>query len=85
MAEKEKIVYIVTHAGEDPERATFPFMFATAAQAMEVEAVVTLQGSGVYLAKKGYLEHVHGAGLPELKTLVNTFIGEGGTLLVCTP
>ena len=51
MAEKEKIVYIVTHAGEDPERATFPFMFATAAQAMEVEAVVTLQGS-VFWRKK---------------------------------
>ncbi len=85
MAEKEKIVYIVTHGGEDPERATFPFMFATAAQAMEVEAVVTLQGSGVFLAKKGYLDHVHGAGLPLLKSLVHTFISEGGTLLVCTP
>jgi hypothetical protein len=44
MAETEKMVYIVTHAGEDPERATFPFMLATAAQAMEVEVVVALQG-----------------------------------------
>ena len=85
MAEKEKIVYIVTHAGEDPERATFPFMFATAAQTMEVEAVVTLQGSGVFLAKKGYLDHVRAAGLPPLKGLVDTFIAEGGKLLVCTP
>ena len=32
MAEaKEKIVLVATYAGEDPERATFPFMLATAA------------------------------------------------------
>ena len=42
--EKEKIVLISTHAGEDPERAIFPMMLANAAQAMDVEAVVVLQG-----------------------------------------
>lgn len=85
MPEKEKIVYIVTHAGEDPERATFPFMLATAAQTMEVETVVALQGSGVYLAKKGYLEHVSAEGLTPLKDLVDTFLSEGGQLLICIP
>jgi predicted peroxiredoxin len=85
MAEKEKIVYIVTHAAEDPERATLPFVLATAAQAMEVEAVVALQGSAVFLAKKGYLNHVFAAGLPALKNLVDTFISEGGKIRVCVP
>jgi len=85
MAEKEKIVYIVTHGAEDPERATFPFMLATAAQAMEVEAVVALQGTSVWLAKKGILEHVAAAGLPPLKDLVARFLAEGGKLLVCVP
>jgi predicted peroxiredoxin len=85
MAAKEKIVYIVTHAGEDPERATLPFMLATAAQAMDVEAVVALQGSGVFLAKKGYVDHVRGAGLPPLKDLVKTFLSENGKLMVCVP
>lgn len=85
MAEQEKIVYIVTHAGEDPERCTFPFMLATAAQAMEVEAVVALQGVSVFLAKKGYLEHVAAAGLPKLKDLVANFMEAGGKLLICTP
>ena len=85
MAETEKMVYIVTHAGEDPERATFPFMLATAAQAMEVEVVVALQGVSVFLAKKGYLEHVMAAGLPALKDLVNTYLESGGKLLICTP
>lgn len=85
MAEKEKIVYIVTHGAEDPERATFPFMLATAAQAMEVEAVVALQGTSVFLAKKGFLDHISAAGLPPLKKLVESFLSEGGKLLVCVP
>jgi uncharacterized protein involved in oxidation of intracellular sulfur len=85
MAEKEKIVYILTHAGEDPERASLPFVLANAAQALEVEAVVALQGTAVYLAKKGYLEHVFAGGLPPLRDLVNNFINEGGKLLVCVP
>lgn len=85
MAEAEKMVYIVTHAAEDPERATFPFMLATAAQAMEVEVVVALQGVSVFLAKKGYLEHVAAAGLPALKDLVDRYLEGGGKLLVCTP
>ena len=85
MAEAEKMVYIVTHAGEDPERATFPFMLATAAQAMEVEVVVALQGVSVFLAKKGYLEHVAAAGLPALKDLVGKYLEAGGKLLICTP
>jgi uncharacterized protein len=85
MAEKEKIVYIVTHAGEDPERASLPFVLANAAQAMEVEAVVALQGTAVFLAKKGYLEHVFGPGLPPLQDLVTNFLNEGGKLLVCVP
>ena len=54
--EKEKMVLVATHAGEDPERAIFPLMLANAAQSMDVEAVVVLQGNGVYLAKKGYAE-----------------------------
>ena len=85
MAEQEKIVYIVTHGAEDPERASLPFVLASAAQAMEVEAVVALQGTAVFLAKKGCLEHVFASGLPALKDLVHNFTSEGGRLLVCVP
>ena len=55
------------------------------AQAMEVEVVVALQGVSVFLAKKGYLEHVMAAGLPALKDLVNNYLESGGKLLICTP
>jgi uncharacterized protein len=80
--EKEKIVLVATHAGEDPERAIFPFMLANAAQAMDVEAVVILQGVGGYLAKKGYAEHVLAPGLTPLKTLMDNYVANGGKILV---
>jgi predicted peroxiredoxin len=85
MSEQEKIVCIVTHAGEDPERATLPFVLATASQVMEVEAVIVLQGTGVMLATKGYAEHVHAGALPPVKSLIDTFVAEGGRILVCGP
>ena len=37
------------------------------------------------IAKKGCYEHVFAAGLPPLKELMDSFIEQGGTLLVCTP
>jgi len=82
---EEKIVYVGTYAGEDPERASFPFVLANAGLTMDVQAVVILQGSGVWLAKKGYAEHVHAGGLPPMKELLDNFLAQGGQILVCTP
>jgi predicted peroxiredoxin len=79
--EKEKIVLVATHGEEDPERATFPLLLANAAQAMDVEAVVVLQGDGVYLAKKGYADEITFPGLTPLKTLVDNYVANGGTFL----
>ncbi len=81
MAEPEKLVLVATHAKEDPERATFPLLVATAAQTMDVEAVVILQGDGVYLAKKGYADDITFPGLTPLKTLIESFVANGGKLL----
>ena len=85
MEEKEGVVIIATHAGEDPERATFPFAMANAAIAMDEKAIVVLQGSAVFLAKKGYVEHVHSSGFDPLKKLMTDFIDLGGQILVCAP
>lgn len=81
----EKVVIIATHGGEDPERASLPFVMANAALSMDTVAVVILQGTAVTLAKKGCYEHVFAPGLPPLKELVDSFIELGGALLVCTP
>lgn len=82
----EKIVIISTRGAEDPERATFPFVVANAALAMDVRATIILQsGSAVLLAMKGMNEHVHAPGLPPLTELMASFQAQGGQLLICTP
>ena len=81
----EKIVIFGTHGSEDPDRASLPFVIGNAALVMEVKVTIMLQGSAVFLAKKGCYEHVFAAGLPPLKDLVDSFIELGGTLLICTP
>ena len=84
-SKKEKIVVISTHGPDDPERASFPFVMANAALAMEVEVTVVLQGPAVYLSKKSCYEHVFAPGLPALKELIETFISLGGKMLICQP
>ena len=82
---QDKIAIIATHGAEDPERATLPFVVANAAQAMDTKAVVILQGYAVTLAVKGEPERVLAAGLPPFKDLVDSYLKQGGELLVCTP
>jgi predicted peroxiredoxin len=84
--QNEKILYIATHAGENPEKAAMPFVMANAALAMDIQATVVLQGNGVYLARKGYTQNMlPPGGFPPLTKLVSEFIELGGKLLVCVP
>ena len=87
MAEQdEKILYFCTKAGEDPEKAAMPFVMACAALAMEIKATVVLQGNGVYLARKGYVDNMlPPGGFPPIKELVAQFLELGGELKVCVP
>jgi len=60
MAEKEeKILYICTCSGNDSEKAHVPFVFANAALAMDIKATIVLQGEGVNIAQKGYVDSMH--------------------------
>ncbi len=81
----EKMTILATHGPEDPERATIPFVMATAAQASDVEVVIGLQTTGVLLASKGVVEHIMAYGFPPLKDLFDAFIEAGGKLYVCGP
>lgn len=87
MTEKEeKIMYITTYAGENPEKAALPFVLASAALAMDIKATVCLQGNGVYLARKGYMEMtLNGGGFPPMKKLITDFFELGGRMMVCVP
>jgi predicted peroxiredoxin len=82
----EKILYIATCAGDNPEKAAMPFVMANAALAMDIKATVVLQGNGVYLAQRGYVDTMLPAGgFPPLKELLASFLELGGELKVCVP
>lgn len=86
MTEKNgKLILMSTHGPEDPERATIPFVMATAAQASDVEVVIGFQANGVMLIRKGCAEHVFAAGFPPLKELMDIYTENGGQLLACGP
>ena len=84
--QEEKILYICTIGGEEPEKAAIPFVMACAALAMDIKATVVLQGNGVYLARKGYTDNMlKPGGFPPLSKLITEFMELGGKLLVCVP
>ncbi len=80
-----KLILMCTHGPEDPERATIPFVMATAAQASEVEVILGFQANGVMLVTDGIAQHVFAAGFPPLKELLDIYLENGGKLLVCGP
>ena len=84
-ASAKKLVIIGTHAEENPDKATIPFVVGNAALAMATEVVVILQTTAVYLALKGYADHVHAAGFPPLSELLAVYFESGGKLMVCSP
>ena len=86
MAEKaKKIVYVLTTGPENPEKATLPFILATAAQSVDVEAVICLQGPAVYFALKGFAQSVQAMALPKFMDLMDIFVENGGRIRVCVP
>jgi predicted peroxiredoxin len=85
MEANEKLVIISTIGNENHEKATLPFVLATAAQASDVEVVVILQANAVVLAKKGEAEKVIAKDFMPLKELIDTYISMGGNLLLCSP
>ncbi len=81
----EKLVIFATHGGEDPEKATLPFVIGNAALAMDVPVSMVLQAGGVTLAQKGSYEHVVAPGFDPVQKLVHSFVEFGGKILVCIP
>ena len=80
-----KLVIMITHGPEDPERATIPFALAVAAQASGVEILLGFQLNGVLLLQKGKAEGVTFPGFAPLKDLLDTYRDSGGQLFACRP
>lgn len=84
MAEK-KVGFVVTHAADDPEMATLPFMLAVGAMTMGVAPVIILQGEGVRLAVAGGAQSAAAEGLANVADLMQAVIAAGNRIMVCSP
>ncbi len=81
----DKLLIMVTHGSESPEKATIAFVMATAAQASDVAVVMGFQAHGVTLVKKGVAETIEAPYFPPLKTLFDAYVEAGGEFLACGP
>ncbi len=81
----DKLVFVVTCAGENEDKATIPFALGCAALAMDTKTIIILQSTGVFLGKKDYARHIHAQGFPPLQELMGIFREEGGKLYACEP
>lgn len=75
----------LTHAKDDPDRATVGFVIANAAAASDKETIVFLSVEGARLAQKGGSDGIHEEGFAPLGELMASFVKAGGKILVCSP
>ena len=83
MSAKKKILYVQTSGVDSPERAYAPFILATTAAMMNVEATIYFLIKGVTLVKKGEAEKIKIGSFPSLKDVMDQALKAGVRLLVC--
>ncbi len=80
-----KFVVSLTHAHNDPDKATVAFVVANAAAASDKEALVFLSIEAVRLAQPGAADSIAEEGFLPLKDLMANFVKAGGRIYVCSP
>jgi len=83
MSDKKKILYVQTSGVDNPERAYAPFILATTAAMMNLDATVYFVIKGITLVKKGEAEKIKIGGLPSLKEVMDQAVKAGVKLVVC--
>lgn len=79
----EELLFICTHAEDDPERALLPFIAANTAAVAGVPAVVLLTIEGVWLGTTGMPERITKDGFPPLVEVMDAFVASGGEIWLC--
>jgi len=83
MSGKKKILYVQTSGVDQPERAYAPFILASTAAMMNVDATVYFLIKGVTLMKKGEAEKIKIGSFPSLRQVMDQAIKAGVKLVVC--
>lgn len=79
----DMLIFNCTHAEEDPERATLPFVAANIAATAGQDAVVLCTIDAVWLGTEGAVDAIAAPGLPALADLRRDFVANGGRMWLC--
>jgi len=80
---KKKILYIQTSGVDTPERTYAPFILATTAAMMNVDATIYFIIKGITIVKKGAAEKIKLGSFPSLKEAMDQALKAGVKLMVC--
>lgn len=80
---KKKILYVQTSGVDNPERAYAPFILASTAAMMNIDATVYFVIKGVTLVKKGEAERIKMGTFPTLREVMDQAVKAGVKLAVC--
>ena len=84
MADKKKhILYVQTSGIDTPKRLYSPFVLATTAKAMDIDATIYFLGLGITVVKKGMAETVKEGEFPTLREVMDQAIKAGVKFMVC--
>ena len=79
----KKILYVQTSGTDAPERLYAPFILATTARAMGIDATVYFLGKGVTVVMKGNAEKIKLGNFPTVKQVMDQAAKEGVKMLIC--
>ena len=83
MSEKKRILYVQSSGVDTPERTYAPFVLATTAAMMNIDATIYFLIKGVTVVKKGEAKKIKLGSFPSLKEVMDQATKAGVKLLVC--
>ena len=83
MGETKKILYVQTSGVDTPERLYAPFILASTAVAMGLDATIYFLIKGVTVVKQGEAEKIKLGSFPTLKEVMDQAVKAGVKLEVC--
>ncbi len=83
MAGEKRILYVQTSGVDTPERLYSPFVLATVAASMNLDATIYFLGRGVTAVRKGEAEKIQMGSFPPLSEVMQRAADAGVKFLVC--
>ena len=83
MIEKKRILYVVMSGIDAPQRLYAPFILASTAVSMDVEATLYFVIEGVSVLKKGEAEKIQVGSFPSLREVMDQALAMGVRFMVC--